>query len=177
MLCLLLCSPAFARLPGLDQAALQPGCRHGSRNLSATRQVNQRREHYHIRRKLADTQVQRGKSSSLPAMTLGFSLMPRRFPLPCDKKASTVPPLLGGTYLVLMALLDLDPVYEMPLPSVLDDTDTDQLLVKLRFVHGEPRFDIAPELIAARRDKVIVTAAPDLIPPSLINQLKAAEGW
>jgi hypothetical protein len=48
-----------------------------------------------------------------------------------------------------MALLDL--VLEMPLPSVLDDTDTDQLLVRLRLVHGEPRFDIAPELIAARR--------------------------
>jgi hypothetical protein len=48
-----------------------------------------------------------------------------------------------------MALLDL--VLEMPLPSVLDDTDTDQLLVRLRLVHGEPRFGIAPELIAARR--------------------------
>jgi hypothetical protein len=42
-------------------------------------------------------------------------------------------------------------VLEMPLPSVLDDTDTDQLLERLRVVHGEPRFDIAPELIAARR--------------------------
>jgi hypothetical protein len=50
---------------------------------------------------------------------------------------------------LLMALLDL--VLEMPLPSVLDDTDTDSLLVRLRLVHGEPRFDIAPELIAARR--------------------------
>jgi hypothetical protein len=48
-----------------------------------------------------------------------------------------------------MALLDL--VLEMPLPSVLDDTGTDQLLERLRLVHGEPRFDIAPELIAARR--------------------------
>jgi hypothetical protein len=35
-----------------------------------------------------------------------------------------------------MAPLDL--VLEMPLPSVLDDTDTDQLLEKLRLVHGEP---------------------------------------
>jgi hypothetical protein len=50
---------------------------------------------------------------------------------------------------LLMALLDF--VLEMPLPSVLDDTDTDQLLVRLRLVHGEPRSDIAPELIAARR--------------------------
>jgi hypothetical protein len=50
---------------------------------------------------------------------------------------------------LLMALLDL--ALEMPLPSVLDDTDTDQLLVRLRLVHSEPRFDIAPELIAARR--------------------------
>jgi hypothetical protein len=38
---------------------------------------------------------------------------------------------------------------EMPLPCVLDATDTDPLLQKLRAVHGEPRFDIAPELIAA----------------------------
>jgi hypothetical protein len=45
----------------------------------------------------------------------------------------------------------LDLVYEMPLPPVLDDNDTDQLLEKLRFVYGEPRFDIAPQLIAARR--------------------------
>jgi hypothetical protein len=48
-----------------------------------------------------------------------------------------------------MALLDL--VLEMPLPSALDDTGTDQLLEKLRLVHGESRFDIAPELIAAWR--------------------------
>jgi hypothetical protein len=34
----------------------------------------------------------------------------------------------------------------VPLLTVLDDTDTDQLLEKLRLVHGEPRFDIAPEL-------------------------------
>jgi hypothetical protein len=40
----------------------------------------------------------------------------------------------------------LDFVWEMPLLTVLDDTDTDQLLEKLRLVHGEPRFDIAPEL-------------------------------
>ena len=26
-------------------------------------------------------------------------------------------------------------------------------------------------------DKVIATAAPDLIPPPLINQVKAGEGW
>jgi hypothetical protein len=35
--------------------------------------------------------------------------------------------------------------------KAVDDTDTDQLLEKLRLVHGEPRFDIAPELIAAKR--------------------------
>jgi len=52
-------------------------------------------------------------------------------------------------YLLMARLLDF--VWEMPLPSVLDDTDTDRLLVMLRLVHGEPRFDIAPELIAARR--------------------------
>ena len=38
---------------------------------------------------------------------------------------------------------------EIPLPCVLDPTDSDPLLEKLRAVHGEPRFDIAPELIAA----------------------------
>jgi hypothetical protein len=47
--------------------------------------------------------------------------------------------------------MPLDLVYEMPLPSVLEDNDTDQLLEKLRLVHGKPRFDIAPQLIAARR--------------------------
>jgi hypothetical protein len=52
-------------------------------------------------------------------------------------------------YLLMARLLDF--VWEMPLPSVLDDTDTDRLLVMLRLVHGEPRFDIAPELIAERR--------------------------
>ena len=67
----------------------------------------------------------------------------------CDKNASSVPPTLRAVYLLLMTLLDL--VFEMPLPSVLDDTGTDQLLEKLRLVHGEPRFDIAPELIADKR--------------------------
>jgi hypothetical protein len=40
---------------------------------------------------------------------------------------------------------------EMPLPSVLDATETDPLLQKLRAVHGEPRYDIARELIATTR--------------------------
>jgi hypothetical protein len=44
----------------------------------------------------------------------------------------------------------LDLVWEMPLLTVLDDTDTDQLLEKLRRVHGEPRFDVAPELTRRR---------------------------
>jgi hypothetical protein len=44
-----------------------------------------------------------------------------------------------------------DVVYEVPLLSVLDEHDTDQLLQKLRAVHGEPRIDIAPEAVAARR--------------------------
>lgn len=57
-----------------------------------------------------------------------------------------------------MALLD--PVLEMPLPSVLDDTDTDQLLLRLRLAHGEPRFDIAPELIAARRRERLPVSGP-----------------
>ena len=44
-----------------------------------------------------------------------------------------------------------DKVYdELPLPCVLDATDNDPLLQRLRAVHGEPRFDIAPELIAAK---------------------------
>jgi hypothetical protein len=38
-----------------------------------------------------------------------------------------------------------------PLPSVLDATDTDPLPEKLSTVHGQPRFDIAPELNAAAR--------------------------
>jgi hypothetical protein len=37
-----------------------------------------------------------------------------------------------------------------PLPSVLDATHSDSLLQRLRAVHGEARFDIAPELIAAK---------------------------
>ena len=41
--------------------------------------------------------------------------------------------------------------YELPLPCVLDATDNDLLLQKLRAAHGDPRFDIAPELIAAKR--------------------------
>jgi hypothetical protein len=35
-------------------------------------------------------------------------------------------------------------VYEVPLWSVLDEHDVDQLLQKLRAVHGEARFDLAP---------------------------------
>ena len=41
--------------------------------------------------------------------------------------------------------------YEPPLRCVLDAHDVDQLLEKLRAVHGEPRADIAPELRAAAR--------------------------
>ena len=41
--------------------------------------------------------------------------------------------------------------YELPLLCVLDATENDPLLQKLRAEHGEPRFDIAPELIAAKR--------------------------
>ena len=48
-------------------------------------------------------------------------------------------------------MLPQDHVREVPLPCVLDATDSDQLLNKLRAEHGEPRFDIAPELIAAWR--------------------------
>ncbi len=44
-----------------------------------------------------------------------------------------------------------DVVHEVPLLSVFDEQDVDLLLQKLRAVHGEARFDIAPELIAARR--------------------------
>jgi hypothetical protein len=46
---------------------------------------------------------------------------------------------------------DIVSEFEMPLPCVLDATDTDPLLQKLRAVHGEPRFDIARELEAATR--------------------------
>jgi hypothetical protein len=51
----------------------------------------------------------------------------------------------------LSAMLPQDHVSEVPLPCVLDATDSDQLLDKLRAVHGEPRFDIALELVATRR--------------------------
>jgi hypothetical protein len=44
-----------------------------------------------------------------------------------------------------------DVVYEVPLWSVLDEHDVDQLLQKLRAVHGEARFDLPPELVAATR--------------------------
>ena len=44
-----------------------------------------------------------------------------------------------------------DNVCEVPLLSVLDEQDVDQLLQKLRVVHGEARFDLAPELVAATR--------------------------
>ena len=42
-------------------------------------------------------------------------------------------------------------VYEVPLLSVLDEHDVDQLLQKLRAVHGAERFDLAPGLVAATR--------------------------
>jgi hypothetical protein len=48
-------------------------------------------------------------------------------------------------------MLSQDKVMEVPLPCVLDAMRNDPLLGKLRDVHGEPRFDIAPQLIAARR--------------------------
>jgi hypothetical protein len=64
-----------------------------------------------------------------------------------------------------------------PLPSVLDDTDTDQLLVRLRLVHGEPRFDIAPELIAARRRERL-QSVPEIRRPLLIRRRgKRSSGW
>jgi hypothetical protein len=52
-------------------------------------------------------------------------------------------------YLAGMARADV--VYEVPLLSVLDEHDVDQLLQKLRAVHGEARFDLPPELVAATR--------------------------
>jgi len=41
--------------------------------------------------------------------------------------------------------------FEPLLPCVLDTHDVDQLLERLRAVHGEPRRDIAPQLLAATR--------------------------
>ena len=43
--------------------------------------------------------------------------------------------------------------YEPPLPCVLDVHDVDRLLERLRAFHGEPRADIAPELL---RDRLVV---------------------
>jgi hypothetical protein len=39
----------------------------------------------------------------------------------------------------------------LPALCVLDFHDVDRLLEKLRSVHGEPRYDVAPELEAATR--------------------------
>ncbi len=43
------------------------------------------------------------------------------------------------------------PPFEPLLPCVLDTHDVDRLLERLRWVHGEPRRDIAPQLLAATR--------------------------
>jgi hypothetical protein len=51
-------------------------------------------------------------------------------------------------YLAGMARADV--VYEVPLWSVLDEHHVDQLLQKLCAVHGEARFDLAPELAGSR---------------------------
>ncbi len=45
-------------------------------------------------------------------------------------------------------------MYEVPLLSVFDEHDVDQLLQKLRAVHGEARFDLAPEPVAAARTRL-----------------------
>jgi len=41
--------------------------------------------------------------------------------------------------------------FEPLLPCVLDPNDVDQLLDRLRSVHGAPRYDIAPEITKATR--------------------------
>ena len=46
-------------------------------------------------------------------------------------------------------------MFEVPLWSVLDEHDVDQLLQKLRAVHGEARFDLAPELAATRTARLL----------------------
>ena len=52
------------------------------------------------------------------------------------------------------------PPFEPLFPCVLDTHDVDQLLERLRAVHGEPRRDIAPQLLAAtRRDDAVGIAA------------------
>jgi hypothetical protein len=38
---------------------------------------------------------------------------------------------------------------EPPLPCVLNEHDVDRLLQALRTAHGEPRYDIAPEIARA----------------------------
>jgi hypothetical protein len=43
--------------------------------------------------------------------------------------------------------------YEQPTLCVLDVHDVDRLLERLRAFHGEPRADIAPELL---RDRLVV---------------------
>ena len=56
---------------------------------------------------------------------------------------------------ILAGMARADHVYEVPLWSVLDEHDVDQLLQKLRAVHGEARFDLAPELAATRTARLL----------------------
>jgi hypothetical protein len=66
-----------------------------------------------------------------------------------------------------MALRDDRRIEEVPLLCVLDGHDVDRLLLKLRKAHGEPRYDIAPEIAAAMRATARrVEAAAQMVPAS-----------
>jgi hypothetical protein len=53
---------------------------------------------------------------------------------------------------------------EPPLPCVLNEHDVDRLLQALRTAHGEPRYDIAPEIARAAVTARFAGAAASLAP-------------
>ncbi len=78
--------------------------------------------------------------------------IPQRQRVPSTRcmRACCLPRNAARSYLPAMAMTHDFFEWEA-LPSVLDATDNDPLLQRLRAGHGEPRFDIAPELIATAR--------------------------
>ncbi len=71
------------------------------------------------------------------------------------------------------------PPPELPLPCVLDDDDIDRLPERPRAVHGEPRPDIAPQLLTATHvgsaavQHGIWASAASLYP----TRVSIARGW
>ena len=66
--------------------------------------------------------------------------------------------------------------FEPLLPCVLDPNDVDQLLERLRSVHGAPRYDIAPEITKATRAALrLQTAGGGTLTRNLRAPLSIAE--